>query len=471
MNKPADVEYQLFGNDPTDPPRRRFLRNAAAAAAVAVAAPGLMLGKPRSATGRPIKIGFVGPRTGALAPFGEGDDFVISAIRKIVGAGITINGVNHPVQIIDKDSQSDSVRAAEIALALIKSDRVDLMLAASTGDTVTPVSDQCERNGVPCVTTDCPWQVYFHGRGGTPDKGFDWTYHFFWGLEDVVAVFTNMWGSIPTNKVVGGLWPDDRDGHAHSDPKIGFPPTLQAKGFTLIDPGRFAPSTTDFSTQIRAFKNGNVEILTGVIPTSVFANFWNQAAQQGFKPKIATIAKALLFPAAVETLGDGAAGLTTEVWWSPSHPFKSDLTGQNSTELCVDYEDATKKQWTQPLGFRYALFEVALDVLKRAKNVDSPAAIRDAIQSTDYNSIVGHIAWQGNPVKNVTKTSLVGGQWLPGWKFKQWAAGQKFKYDLMIVNNDTDPSIGTQEKLMSLPEARAERKSAAQNSVRERLGV
>jgi branched-chain amino acid transport system substrate-binding protein len=443
------VEKQGLGNELTDQPRRRFLRNAAAVAA-AVAAPRLMLGRSNAANGRPLKIGFVGPRTGVLASFGESDAFVISEVRKFAAAGITVNGVQHAIQIIDKDSQSDPHRAAEIATGLIKSDRVDLMLAASNGDTVNPVSDECEKSGVPCITTDCPWQVYYFNRGGTPEKGFDWTYHFFWGLEDVVAVFTNMWGSIPTNKVLGALWPDDRDGHAHADPKIGFPPVLQAKGFTLVDPGRFPSSSTDFSAQISAFKNRNVEILTGVLPTAVFGAFWRQAAQQGFKPKIASIAKALLFPAAVETLGDSAAGLTTEVWWSPSHPFKSDLTGQNSAEICVAYEDATKKQWTQPLGFRYALFEVALDVLKRSKNVDSPETIRDAIRATDYNSVVGHIAWKGNPVKNVAKTSLVGGQWLPGWRFKNWAEGQKFKYDLMIVNNDTDKSIETQQKLMAL---------------------
>jgi branched-chain amino acid transport system substrate-binding protein len=429
-----------------------------------------MLGKSGTASRRVIKIGFVGPRTGGLAPFGEGDDFVISGIRKLVATGIAVNGANYPVQIIDKDSQSDPNQAAEIALAFIKSDRVDLMLAASTGDTVNPVSDQCERNGVPCITTDCPWQVYFYGRGGKPDKGFDWTYHFFWGLEDVIAVFTNMWDSIPTNKVVGALWPNDREGNAHSDPKLGFPQALQAKGFKLVDPGRFQPSTPDFSAQISAFKNAKVEILTGVLPTPAFATFWRQAAQQGFKPRIATIAKALLFPAAVETLGDSGAGLTTEVWWSPSHPFKSDITGQNSAELCVAYEDETKKQWTQPLGFRYALFEVALDVLKRAKDLDSPEAIRDAIRTTNYNSIVGHIAWQGNPVKNVTKTSLVGGQWVPGWRFKHWVAGQKFKYDLMIVNNDTDPSIGVQHKLEELPEAKVN-KSTARNSTQELLTV
>jgi branched-chain amino acid transport system substrate-binding protein len=309
----------------------------------------------------------------------------------------------------------------------------------------------CEMNGVPCITTDAPWQSYFFGRGGTPEKGFDWTYHFFWGVEDLIGVFTNMWTTLPTNKVVGALWPSDAEGNAYSDAKFGFPGALQAKGFKLIDPGRFDLATSDFSEQIRMFKNEKVEIFTGVLPPPAFATFWSQAGQQNFKPKIATVAKAILFPTAVEALGDRGADLTTEIWWSPSFPFKSGLTGQNAAELCAAFEDETKKQWTQPIGFLHALFEVALNVLKRTKDIDSPAAIRDAIRTTDYNSIVGHIAWEGKPVKNVTKTPLVGGQWVPGWKFKEWIAGQKFKNDLVIVNNATEESIGTQRELEPLP--------------------
>jgi branched-chain amino acid transport system substrate-binding protein len=79
--------------------------------------------------------------------------------------------------------------------------------------------------------------------------------------------------------------------------------------------------------------------------------------------------------------------------------------------------------------------------------------MRFAMQSVrlDYNSIVGHIAWEGKPVKNVAKTPLVGGQWVPGYKFTHWIAGQKFKNDLMIVNNASDASIETQWKLEPLP--------------------
>jgi branched-chain amino acid transport system substrate-binding protein len=225
---------------------------------------------------------------------------------------------------------------------------------------------------------------------------------------------------------------------------------LQSKGFKLVDPGRIELAARDFSQQIQKFKDEKVEILTGVMPPPAFAAFWKQAGDMKFTPKIATVAKAILFPTAVEALGERGADLTTEIWWSPSFPFKSNLTQQNAAELCAAYEDETKKQWTQPLGFHHALFEVALDVLKRTKDVESPASIRDAIRATKYDSIVGPINWEGKPVPNVTKTTLVGGQWIPGYKFDKWLAGQKFKYDLVIVNNANDEMIGVQRKLEPL---------------------
>ena len=435
----------------TDGARRKFIRDSAATALTAVTAPRLLLGNAAKAVGRTVKIGFVSPRTGALAHFAEGNEFILAGIRKIVADGLMINGSKHPVQIIEKDSQSDQKSGTEIALELIRSERVDLMVASSTGATVNPVSNACEKSGVPCITTDAPWQSYYFGRGGTAEKGFDWTYHFFWGLEDLIAVFTAMWASLSTNKVVGALWPNDPEGIAYSDPKFGFPGALQAKGFTLVDPGRFESTRTDYSAQIATFKKARVEILSGVLPPPAFARFWKQAGEQDFHPKIATVAKGILFPTAVEELGDRGAGLTTEVWWSPSFPFSSGLTGKNSAELCAAYEDETKMQWTQPLGYLHALFEVALDVLKRTKDVDSPASIRDAILATNYDSIVGHIGWSSKPVKNVTKTPLVGGQWIPGTKFKGWAEAQKFRNDLVIVSGDQEETIAVQRKLEALP--------------------
>src|ERR1041384_6316580 len=122
-----------------------------------------------------------------------------------------------------------------------------------------------------------------------------------------------------------------------------------------------------------------------------FATFWSQAAQQGLKPKVVTIGKALLFPSAVAALGPRGKHLTSEIWWSPNHPFKSGLTGQSCQQLADAYVAATKRPWSQPIGFQHAMFEVANDALKRAKAIE-PKAILDSIVATNYQSIVGTAA-------------------------------------------------------------------------------
>jgi branched-chain amino acid transport system substrate-binding protein len=193
--------------------------------------------------------------------------------------------------------------------------------------------------------------------------------------------------------------------------------------------------TQDFSAQISAFKQGSSQIVTGVVIPPDAKNFLVQARQQGFKPKVISIGKALLFPTSIEALGDLGDGLSTEVWWSPSHPFKSSLTGQSARQLADAYEAATSKQWTQPIGFAHALFEIAVDAFKRTKDIDSNEAIRDAVATTKLDTVVGRVAWGSGPVKNVAKTPLVGGQWL------KTAAGQPHRFDLAIVNNQLAPSV------------------------------
>src|SRR5439155_68486 len=174
-------------------------------------------------------------------------------------------------------------------------------------------------------------------------------------------------------------------------------------------------------------KNAKVEIVTGVLIPPDFTTFWTQARQQGFRQKAVTVGKALLFPRSVEALGAIGEGLTTEVWWSPNHPFKSSLTGASSRDLAAAYTNATKKQWTQPMGFIHALFEVAFDALSRSGKAGDREALREAIKATTKKTIVGDISWAKGPVGNVAKTPLVGGQ---------WGKGKQFAYDLTIVNNE-----------------------------------
>jgi branched-chain amino acid transport system substrate-binding protein len=396
-----------------------------------LAAPAILSATRAYAANPVIKIGHVSPRTGPLANFAEADDYVLKALAKTFSAGLQNNGKNWTVEIISKDSQSNPNRAAEVAADLILRDEVDIMVAASTPETVNPVSDQAEVNEVPCITTDCPWQPYFFGRNGVPGTGFNSTYHFFWGLEDVIGAFLDMWGGTGVGKSVGGLFPNDADGNAWGDPELGLPKPFAAAGYDLLDPGRYQPLSDDFSNQIASFKEAGCEIITGNMIPPDFATFWAQCAQQGFSPKIVTIGKALLFPSVIESLGDRGDGLSSEVWWSPNHPFNSSLTGASARDLAEGYSAATNRPWTQPIGFKHALFEVAADVIGRAEDLEDPASIVAAIAGTNLDTIVGNVNWANGPINNVTKTPLVAGQWQK--------EGDGF--DLKIVANSAAPNI------------------------------
>jgi len=425
--------------------RRQFVQTSVGAVAA-----GALLRKRAFAAPKPLKIGYVSPETGGLAPFGEADAFVVDGIRSKIQS-VMSGGTTRPIEILVRDSQSSPNRCSEVAASLIKADKVDLMVVAGTPETVNPVSDQCEVNQVPCVSTDAPWQPYFFGRGGNPAKGFDWTYHFFWGAEALSHVMADLFRQVPTDKVVGLLCGNDDDGNAFADTEKGMPPVFEAAGFKVFDPGRFLMNIMDFSAQISAFKKANVEIVYGVLPIPVFSNFWAQAGQQGFRPKIVGMSKALLMPSAVQSLGPRGKGLSTEVWWTNVHPFSSSLTGETAGQICAAYEESTKRQWTQALGFRHALFEVAIDVFKRAQNPDSAASVIEAVRTARVNTIVGPVAWLGAPpnqyikipVKNVCTTPLVGGQWV---------TGKKWPYEVVITENQQYPLIPVQRKEAPLSE-------------------
>ena len=387
--------------------RRQMLTGLAAT----VAAPAILTTSRAYAQTPTIRVGHVSPRTGPLAGFAEADNFVLQGINAALSGGVENNGKTYSIEIISKDSQSNPNRAAQVAADLILGDEVDIIVAASSPDTTNPVADQAEINEVPCITTDCPWQPYFFGRNGDPAQGFDFTFHFFWGLEDVIGNFLDLWGSAGVSKNIGALFPNDADGNAWGHPELGFPKPLSDAGFSLTDPGRYQPLNDNFSNYITAFKNAGVEIVTGNMISPDFATFWAQAAQQNFKPKVVSIGKALLFPSFVQSLGDRGAGLTSEIWWSPSHPFNSSLTGDSAKDLAEGYTAASGRPWTQPIGFKHALLEVVRDVVSRADDLDDPMAIVEAIKTTNMSTIVGDVNWATGPVPNVSKTPLVAGQW------------------------------------------------------------
>ena len=309
--------------------RRRLVQ----VAGTVLAATTLPVNLARAASGAStIRVGFISPRTGPLAGFGECDPYVLQQARKALAKGLKVGGKHYTVEILDRDTQSDPARASQLAKSLINDAHVDMMLTTSTPEVVNPVSDACEAAGVPCMSTIVPWEAWYFGRGAKPGQPspFHWTYHFCFGGGDFFKAYNSQWnGPVKTNKKVGILYPNDADGNAVRE---HLATALGKAGFTIVDSGAYEDGTTDYSAQIAKFKAEQCEIFnTFPIPPD-FATFWRQAAQQGYTRmvKIAQIAKTGLFPSQVEALGSLGHNLATACYWHPTWPYKSPLTGLSS---------------------------------------------------------------------------------------------------------------------------------------------
>lgn len=414
--------------------RRQFLIKGSALAAASVAAPQVF------AADDVIKIGYLTHRTGPFAPFAEADSFILDNAAKALSGGLTIGGKKYRVEFIAKDDQSNPDRQSNLAAELINKDGVDLMLGQAT---IGPgIAQQCEINGVPCITTMSPWQAWMFPMKGDPTKGFKNVFHFFWGIDDIANVYLDIWKDLKLPKVIGSAFENTLPGNAMGDLKMGMPAMFAKAGYKIVDIGKFAPGSNDFSAQIQAFKSAGAEVVTGLFAPPEWASFVKQSAQMGYRPRVATIAKALLFPGGVQALGKSAHGMSTEIWWSPAYPFRSSLTGQTARQLADAYMAATKKEWTQPIGVMHALIEVGIAALKASGDPKSPQKVADAIRGLKQDTVIGRLDFAGSGIKNVSKMRVVGGQWV---------IDDKGKLDIVVTHNGTAPEIPVQRKFELLP--------------------
>ncbi|MGH7074312.1 MAG: ABC transporter substrate-binding protein, partial [Stellaceae bacterium] len=341
---------------------RRGLLKAGGAASLAAASnlPWVNIASAASST---IKIGWVGCLSGIRANFAEPDPWVHQRIQRMFKNGLKVGGKTYAVEFVFKDNQSDPNRSSVVASELVLGDKCDLILVED-GDAAAPVGTLGDARGIPSISTMFPWQSFLFPRGSNPAKGFPYSFLFFWGADDIATNYVQMWESVKTNKKVGTLFVDNPAGRAFGDPKFGLPAAMKKAGFHEIPTGYFQIATDDFSNQVATFKNAGTDIISGFTFANHWITLWNQAAQAGLKPQVCTIAAAFLFPSAIDALGDRGDGMSCEVWWTPAYPFKSSLTGQTAKQLADDWVQSTGKQWTQPIGYAHALWEVAFGALR-----------------------------------------------------------------------------------------------------------
>ncbi len=365
--------------------------------------------EPSSGDTQVIKVGFVYPKTGVYASFGEyTEEFTNFAVDKANEAGIQINGSSAKISLITADSQSDPREAEAAAKRLIEEKNVDIMITSKTADTTVPVSKICEKKGVVCLSVDTPdeaWAVRPH----------KYSFHAGFNTESELTCFKAAWDECGSSGRIGVLHANDTEGSIMINAAPDF---AEANGYTAYDPGVYQPGQTDFSNVIRNLKNQKVDILTGVMTTDEFKNFYEQLEEDGYLSEIKciTIAKAALFERDIENID--VSGLCTEVWWNEDFPFASSMDGMTSEELAAQFESVTGKTMIPATaGYDYANIEILYAVLNAAGSLDA-SALAAAAKNLEINTVIGPIKYNEH---NYSEQPLATGQWIYdtaslGWK-------------------------------------------------------
>jgi branched-chain amino acid transport system substrate-binding protein len=353
--------------------------------------------------GSPVRIGVVLPYSGRLASLGHplafAGQYLAQRLRTAVGAG-------RSVELTWRDSYSNPVAAAWAAQELAADNRVVLVLTMAGTKVVPAVAGTCAAVHVPCLSTALPWQVYC-GRDALSGPRLRWAFHFCWGLDDIAAVFADLWQQTGPDARIGCLWNNDRQGAFLRDPTQGFLPEAAARGYDIFDPGGYGEPAASFVDHLDRLQTAGVNVVTSAAIPADLALFRQQAHARGWTPRLITCSRWLAYPTAPST----AADVATVIYWTPRHPFVSSLDGSTPGELAHAYQQQTGRQWLQPLGLAYALFEVAAHALAIATDPTDRAAVASALSSMRLDTIAGPLDWSTGPTPNVARIHLAGGQW------------------------------------------------------------
>jgi branched-chain amino acid transport system substrate-binding protein len=421
--------------------RRNMLRGIGAGAAV-VGGGGLLeacsSGIKGSGSGstKGITIGWIHPLTGDLAGFGAADNWVISKIKQTTPykSGFKIGSKTYPVTIKSYDSQSSVTRAGDLARTAILTDGVDLLLGSSTPETVNAVSSQAESLGTPLICSNIPWESWYINLGGNPQKPTlkpKYVVMYFLGAEHLIKCFIPMWNRIHselhTNKVVAAAFPNDSDGNAF---RAVFPPIAEAAGYKFVMSSAYPDGTTNYSSMISQFKSIKADFFTNVPLPPDFATMWKQSIQQGFRPKLATVAKVLLFPTDAYAMGSSVYNVATDTWWVPTLPWKSSFTGEDCQTMANEFESATGGQWNANIS-NYSLFEVAHAALTSVSDPHDKTEVAAAIHKVNIQALAGPLNFaSGGPAPGVAITPPAG---------VQWQKGTKYPLEMQVVDNTLLP--------------------------------
>ncbi len=361
-----------------------------------------------------IKIGYVSPVTGPLSHFSVGMDNTIKNVEaKMNEKGYDIGGKHYTVKIVKGDSESDPVKAAEVATKLVQSDGCSILLGEWTPDTMNPVSEAAEKLKVPCIVDggpDISWTV-----AGPYDYSFACAMRYEKQVEEYFQAFEQM----DTNKKIGLVLDSSMDG-------VGMLDLVKQKadehGYTIVNPDASElaqEGATDFTAIVQKIQGEGADIMLASLLGFQLSGLWANVDSLGYQPKFVILSKGMHFSSDVLTLTNAAGDCTgaytcIETQWTREYPFTSSLLGKTAEELSADFEENVGEAPDVTIGWDYVFFDLIDQALKTTASTSSEDIVAALENIQNFDCIYGNLSCDE---EHVFETPITFGQWVPDEKW------------------------------------------------------
>ncbi|RKF49223.1 branched-chain amino acid ABC transporter substrate-binding protein [Paraburkholderia fungorum] len=322
-----------------------------------------------------VKIGHAAPLTGAIAHLGkDNENGARLAVEEINTQGLTIDGHKIQLELDAQDDAADPKTGTAVAEKLVEDHVVAVVGDLNSGVSI-PASKIYSDAGIVQISPSST-------NPGYTQQGFKTTYR-------VVATDAQQGPALANyaTKVLGAkriAIVDDSTvyGKGLADE---FAKTVQASGAKIVAREATNDRATEFQAVLKKIRSVQPDVIMFAGMDATGGPFTKQAAALGIRAKIlggdgvCTDKVGELAGTAVQNLVCSEAGLAL-----------------SKMDKGADFEKKYVDRFHTPVQiyapFTYDAVYVIVDAMKRANSIEAPKVLA-AMPSTDYNGVIGHIAF------------------------------------------------------------------------------
>lgn len=329
-------------------------------------------------TANTVKIGWLGPKTGDTALWGQAeyDTLVMLVEQYNAKGGIDVGGKMHTIELIGYDDKGDSTEAVNIAKRLTSQDKVAAIVGPQGSGEAIPIAPVMNEAKVPAVATTATNPKVTVTESGTVNP-FMFRACFTDPYQGAVAA-TFAYQRLGKRKAAIFMTVDD----AYSAGLTQFfRESFTKQGGEVVAEVSFTAGEKDFRAPLTKIKAANPDVI-------FCPNYYTDVALSAKQARELGIDQVMLG-------GDGwpsenlisLAGTALEGCYFVNHLDFND-------PAVADFKNAYKAKYNKNAELNsymaHDAFLMVVDAIQRAKSIKSED-IQKALQTTDIQGVTGHI--------------------------------------------------------------------------------